>query len=106
MTVPARRRLAYVAVGAVGTLVVVVVALFFLEEGLDNSSKVAGIAGLFVSIAMAIWTIWQAKRARQEEAVPDTPPDSSDPPPANSRNTPSRSGSKFGEVSVKNAGKV
>jgi hypothetical protein len=108
MTSPAGRRSAWVATGAVGTLVVAGAALLLLKYGLDTTSKVAGIIGLFLSIGMAIWTIRQAKRARREVAMPEVsaPGAPGLPMTTSSPNPPSRSGSTFGNVTNNNPGKV
>jgi hypothetical protein len=106
MTGSDRRAFAYVAIGAVGTLVVIVVTLFLLKEGLDTSSKVAGIVGLFVSILMAVWTVHQAKRARRQDAIPgDAPRPSSGPSPqADVNPTITNSGSKYNINSINDVG--
>jgi hypothetical protein len=103
MNAPARRSLVYAVAGAVGTLLVIGTAVFLLKQGLDTSSKVAGVIGLFLSIAMAIWTVWQARLARREAATPDV---SAPAPTAGAGSTSIRSGSTFGNVTNNNPGKV
>jgi len=92
----------YVTGGAVAAVTVFGVALFLARQGLDNADKISSVISMVVGVvalAVAIWSIREAKRAKRREAE-----GSSSVRASRGNSAPTRVGSRNTIKKVKNVG--
>jgi hypothetical protein len=98
MNTPAR----YATGGAVAAVTVFGVALFLARQGIDDADKISSVISMVVggvALAVAIWSIREAKRAKRREAEASSSIRESRGNPA-----PTRMGSRNTIKKVKNVG--